>query len=193
MSALVTVDFHGDTLEAVQDPDGTIWVSIKRISDILGIDAVTQTYKLKRKAWATTGQRPVVAEDGKIRFVSVVDLDSLPGWLFTIDSMRVACGVRDKLIRYQRECAKVLADHFYGPRPARPSIPKLRLPHRDWELELFAHMRAFLVDLVQELAAVERMDKDLYAAAEKRDDRLRQTARRLDDLFGEDWHSVPNR
>jgi hypothetical protein len=39
-------------------------------------------------------------------------LDYLSGWLFGINATRVKEEVRDRLIRYQRECYKVLAEAF---------------------------------------------------------------------------------
>ena len=118
MSALATVDFHGDTLEAVKDKDGTIWVSIKRCCENLGLDRATQMLKLKKKDWAVRGQKPLTGPDGKIYEVDVIDLTTLPGWLFSIDSRRVKPEIKDKLVKYQRECAKVLADHFLGTKQA---------------------------------------------------------------------------
>lgn len=40
-------------------------------------------------------------------------LDYLNGWLFGVNANRVKEGIRDNLIRYQRECYRVLADAFY--------------------------------------------------------------------------------
>lgn len=54
----------------------------------------------------------VVAEDGKKREMTCLPLDMLNGWLFGIDANRVKPEIKDKVIAYQRECFKVLADHF---------------------------------------------------------------------------------
>jgi hypothetical protein len=48
--------------------------------------------------------------------MSMIDLDALPMWLATIESSRVAEPAREKLVRYQREAAAVLRDHFLGRR-----------------------------------------------------------------------------
>jgi hypothetical protein len=55
-----------------------------------------------------------VAEDGKEREMLFVHLDCLPMWLATIEASRVKEDVRPKLIAYQKECARVLRDHFFG-------------------------------------------------------------------------------
>jgi hypothetical protein len=52
-----------------------------------------------------------------------VTLKALPGWLFTIDENRVKPEARDDLIRFQEECAEVLADHFTRKHP--PALPAL--------------------------------------------------------------------
>lgn len=122
--SLVPVAFDGDVIETL--PDGErVWVGVRGVSESFGIDASTQIAKLKGHAWATVGLRPMVAEDGKIREVFCLDLDSFPMWLATIDAGRVADEARPKLIRYQREAARVLRDHFFGPPVPVGSAPPL--------------------------------------------------------------------
>jgi len=114
MSAMEIVQFHGSALEAVR-VDETVWVSVRRMCEALGLDESGQRQKLGDRArtpWATTGMTPSVAEDGKIREVFCLDLDSVPMWLATIDASRVAEASRPKVILFQRECAKALRDHF---------------------------------------------------------------------------------
>jgi len=75
---LVKINFYGDKLEAVEE-DGKVWASLIRFSDNLGIDPDGQRCKLKDKAWATIVTVTMVAEDGKQREVTMIDLDTLPG------------------------------------------------------------------------------------------------------------------
>ena len=112
-SVIVHVDFRGDTLDVVQDMDG-IWLPLKRVSEALGLNARAQIRRLQRQPWATAGLKPAVAEDGKTRELFCIHLDCLPMWLATIESSRVAPEIRDKLVHYQRECAQVLRNHFFG-------------------------------------------------------------------------------
>lgn len=51
-----------------------------------------------------------------------IHLDSLPMWLATIEASRVAEHVRSKLITYQKECARVLRDHFFGRQTVDASV-----------------------------------------------------------------------
>lgn len=110
---LVKVNFHGDELECVRDERG-VGVSLRRACENIGIDYSTQLAKLRSKHWAVVGQSPMTAGDGKTYDVVTISLESLPMWLATIDADRVAEEVRPKIELYQKECAKVLRDHFFG-------------------------------------------------------------------------------
>lgn len=117
-NSLVKVQFHGDTLDAVRDDGGTVWVSLRRCCENLGLSIDTQARKLKSKAWATTTEMMVDCPDGSQRSAFCIDLDTLPGWLFSIDARKVKEHVREKLARYQKEAARVLADHFFKRTPS---------------------------------------------------------------------------
>lgn len=116
MSELKTIRFDGDNLQVVRE-DAQVWVVLKRACEALGIDHDSQRKRLadrERCPWATTVIMTAVAEDGRNRELFCLDLDSLPMWLATIEVSRVRPEAREKLIHYQRECARVLRDHFFG-------------------------------------------------------------------------------
>lgn len=121
MSEITTIRFDGDNLQTVREGE-RVWVVLKRACEALGIEAHGQAEKLKEKAWATTQLICAVAEDGCNRELFCVDLDTLPMWLATIDVGRVRPEAREKLIAYQRECARVLRDHFFGGRTSSAEI-----------------------------------------------------------------------
>lgn len=118
---LVTVPFYGDSLEAVQDSSGQVWVSLRRCCDALGVTMQGQLEKLKQKPWCSIKEIVIHDAEGKSQPATVIDLDTLPGWLFSIHEMKVREDIRPKLVRFQREAAKVLADHFFHRRPAAPA------------------------------------------------------------------------
>lgn len=128
-----TVPFYGEHLDAIQDDKGTVWVSLLRCCENLGLAPDTQSRKLKGKVWATTTEMMVDSPDNSKRVVTCIDLDSLPGWLFSINARKVKESIREKVIRYQKECARVLRDHFFS---SRDRIAKL-------EAEI-AHLRSQL-------------------------------------------------
>lgn len=120
MNALVPFDFHGDALSCIEQ-DGRLWVAVKPVCAALGLADQAQATKLKAKPWA--GTTMIVAPSrGGPQEMFCVDLDSLPMWLATIEPARVRKEARPKLVIYQKECARVLRDHFFGRRPAAPAF-----------------------------------------------------------------------
>lgn len=118
--SIVKVQFHGDEVEAIPG-DGTVHVVIRRVCESLGIDHSAQLARLKRSPWACVVMMATqMPGDDQVRELACLDLDSLPMWLATIQPSRVRPEIRPKLEAYQRECARVLRDHFFGPRAAGP-------------------------------------------------------------------------
>lgn len=117
-------NFHGDDLDVARDGDG-VWVSVRRVCEALGVSVQSQSEKLAAKPWAVVRLILMTGPDGKNYETSCIHLDSLPMWLATIEPGRVGEGVREKLVRYQREAAAVLRDHFLGRRGAAPDISLL--------------------------------------------------------------------
>ncbi len=99
-----------------------MWLSLPQLCSNLGIDIASQVRRLRQKEWAVAVMMTATDARGIARETWCVHLDTLPMWLATIDVSRVAEKVRPKLIAYQKECAKVLADHFY--RRAAPVAPQ---------------------------------------------------------------------
>ncbi|MBN9119053.1 MAG: hypothetical protein J0I06_07820 [Planctomycetes bacterium] len=69
--------------------DGKVWVSLRRCCENLGLDVENQRKKLRAKAWAVAVENTATDPDGKTYTVTCVDLDTLPGWLFSIDPRKV--------------------------------------------------------------------------------------------------------
>lgn len=109
-----TVQFYEDQLQVVGDTREEAFVVLRPACEALGLDVDSQRNKLKAAAWATTAMITAVAEDGKPREMFCLHLDSVPMWLATIQPSRAFESSRPKLERYQREAAKVLAEHFLG-------------------------------------------------------------------------------
>lgn len=144
----------GDELAAA-NVDGTVWVSVRRMCEVLGLEESGQRQKLSdpsRTPWATTGVMPGVGADGRNREVFCLDLDSVPMWLATIDTSRVRPDAKAKVVLFQREAAKVLRDHFLAPKP-------MALPSRTE----FARM------LLAESERADRLEEEVKALAPKAD------------------------
>lgn len=165
---LVPVPVPGaDDLMAAQF-DGREWASLRHMCDSLGIDYVTQLRKLKGRSWATVGQKPMVAADGKVREMALVDSKTIPMWLATIDENRVSVEARPKLIAYQREARDALDSYFNKRLVAAPAVNQ------------FDVLRA----AIDQIEAAQREAAEARSLAER-------TEARLDAIEGKhDWFSA---
>jgi hypothetical protein len=89
------------------------------VCEALGINEWTQQRKLKERPWSRTVIMTVRDARGHNQDAFCVDLDTLPSWLTSIEPSKVKPKVRPRLEDFQRECARVLSEHFFGPRRAR--------------------------------------------------------------------------
>jgi len=140
LNAMTRVPFCGSTLDAV-NVDGTVWVSVRRACESLGLAMASQHEKLKTAPWATIRLIVTVAEDGKARELFCVDLDSLPMWLATIDASRVSDEARPKLVRFFGS-ARPAAPEYPSARAALPDLVSRAVVEGDWPL--VAHLASYL-------------------------------------------------
>jgi hypothetical protein len=122
MSALARVErfpFDGDELDVVPG-EGQAHVVIKRVCEALGVAFQRQLVKLRSDPAAVITMMVTTGPDGKTYRTACIDLRALPLWLAGIHLSKVKPAVRPKLLRYKRECADVLADHFLGKRRTMP-------------------------------------------------------------------------
>lgn len=116
MTKLTTIDFHDDTLFAVED-GANVFVAVKPISDGLGLKWSGQHDRLNRDPILAEGIRVTrMPSPGGEQETVCLRLDLLQGWLFGIDAARVKPEARDRVLAYKRECCAVLFAHFYGRR-----------------------------------------------------------------------------
>jgi hypothetical protein len=122
------IDFYGDTLTAALVADGTILVPLRPVVEGLGLVWSGQYERIQRD--------PVLSE--ALQFVRVTRTNSaggdptvlclplklLPGFLFGLNASRVKPELRERILRYQRECYDVLWNAFKAdilPTPAPPT------------------------------------------------------------------------
>ena len=118
------IDFYGDAITAalVKPNDQAapeVYVPVKPICDYLGISWVGQRERIMRDpvlSEVLKGIRvtriPLPKVGGGTQEALCLPLEFLPGWLFGVQANRVKVELRDKIIRYQRECFKVLSQAF---------------------------------------------------------------------------------
>jgi hypothetical protein len=122
------IAFYGDRVIAIKVEDGGIYIPIRPICDLMGLSWTGQYDRLQRDEVLSEEIaviRVTRTTDGatatQTNSMTCLPLDMLNGWLFGINTRRVKASVRPKLLQYQKECYRVLADAFMGDRvTARP-------------------------------------------------------------------------
>lgn len=119
MNQVQNISFHGQTV-SVFSQNNQHYVAMKPIVENIGLDWVSQHKKIQRSEIlnSTMVMMTIVAEDGKKREMLCLPLDYLNGWLFGVDAKRVKPEIRERLLTYQRECFRVLNNHFNQPKQA---------------------------------------------------------------------------
>ncbi|GAA0527149.1 hypothetical protein GCM10010172_04600 [Paractinoplanes ferrugineus] len=108
---IVRVPFQGTEIHTTL-VSGEPHVVIRPTLEGLGLDYSAQLKKLKTKSWATVATTATVAEDGKVREMTTVDLDTWAMLLANVDEHRVAPGSKQIVIDYQRESARALREYW---------------------------------------------------------------------------------
>lgn len=123
-----TVMFYEDEITAVLAEDGgrkVVYIPLRPLCDYLGMSWSGQRERVSRDPVLSDVMRFVrvtrTNTSGGNPNVLALPLDYINGWLFGINASRVKEEIREKLITYQRECYRVLADHFVTSAPSAPS------------------------------------------------------------------------
>ncbi len=119
-----TVIFYDDELTAVVVETAgrqVVYVPIRPICAYLGVAWSPQRRRINRdpvlsevvmSVTVTVTQTDPASKQRRTQEMLCLPLDYLNGWLFGINANRVKPAVRERLIRYQRECYRALADAF---------------------------------------------------------------------------------
>ena len=110
-----TILFYDDEITAVRTEEGHVYVPVRPIVERLGLSWSGQRERLVRDAGlskeAATVRVTRTEGDRQIgRELLCIPLDYLSGFLFGINADRVKPQYREDVIRYQRECYKVLSE-----------------------------------------------------------------------------------
>ena len=183
------VQFYGDTIIAVRVEEGDVFVPVRPICDLLGVDWSAQRRRIVRD--------PVMGAEAMSVAITATDIDpdsrrprssemlALPldyisGFLFGINADRVKPDVRERLIQYQRECYKVLAEAFTAGRlTADPSFDDLL--QADTPAAQAYKMARALMEMARQQLILEARLGDHTAQLAAHDDRLEQIESTLGD------------
>lgn len=115
-----SIDFYGESLIALRDLEGLIWVPLRRLCEAIGINLQGQLDRVERDPVLREEMRSVsvTLTDGRAFDMSCLPLKYVRAWLFGVNASRVRPAVRDKLIQYQREVIEIIDRHFTRPAPA---------------------------------------------------------------------------
>lgn len=125
------VEFYGDGIIAVRIADGSIHVPVRPICDLLGVDWAGQRRRINRDTVLSEEMRSVAVtsmEGDRLvtREMQCLPVDYISGFLFGINADRVKPELKERVVRYQRECYKVLAEAFQeGRLTADPTFDEL--------------------------------------------------------------------
>jgi len=110
--AVIAVPFHSQTLTAALI-NGIPHVAMKPICENIGLNWASQFSRIKRHPVMSKGVVMMATPSNSgIQEMLMLPLKMLNGWLFGVDSNRVAPEIKDRVIEYQEECFDVLANHF---------------------------------------------------------------------------------
>ncbi|MCB0020126.1 MAG: hypothetical protein KDE09_20185 [Anaerolineales bacterium] len=116
-----TVLFYDDEIKLVivhEKNEQKAYVPVRPICEFLGVAWSPQLRRINRDPILSDVASSVtvtVTETGQRGQMLCLPIDYLNGWLFGINANRVKESVKDRLLRYQRECYQVLAQAFTGP------------------------------------------------------------------------------
>ncbi|MDX1416657.1 MAG: phage antirepressor N-terminal domain-containing protein [Candidatus Promineifilaceae bacterium] len=107
------VEFYEDKVTAVRLATGEVFIPLRPIVEDLGLDWASQTRRINRDPVLAEVKGVVVTTTpGGQQEMLALPLDYLSGFLFGVNANRVKPEIRERVIRYQKECYKVLAEAF---------------------------------------------------------------------------------
>lgn len=107
------IRFYEDTVMAVVADDGTVYVPIRPMCELIGVAGNAQLRRIQRDpVLSETCTTVTVVQGGQRRQMIAVPLSHLNGWLFGISANRVKEEIRDAVIRYQKDCYNILYEAF---------------------------------------------------------------------------------
>lgn len=129
-----TVEFYGDEIKGVvirpHLAGRQVFVPIKLLSDFLGVSWSTQRRRVVNDPVLSREIETIlISTPGGPQEALCLPLDMINGWLFGINPNRVKDEIRERLIRYQQECYRVLAAAFQAPAATDPLSQVEELGH----------------------------------------------------------------
>lgn len=166
-----TIIFYGDEIPAAVVVSSTrgghrIYVPIRPLCEFLGVSYRAQRRRIDRDPVLSEVVTEVRLETaGGPQAMPCLHLDYLNGWLFSISAASVKEEIRDRVIRYQKECYQVLRDAFQEPGAGDPLAQVEQLGHA--LITLAREQREFDRRLSQTDARVDDVEQRVVAIEER--------------------------
>lgn len=126
MNQVQNVSFYGQTIPVFAQ-NNRYYVAMKPICENIGLDWRAQRKRIIRHDVMAEGVVMMTTpSSGGEQQTLCLPLDYLNGWLFGVEASRVKPEIRESLLRYQRECFRVLNEYF-NPKAEQPK-PTEALP-----------------------------------------------------------------
>lgn len=115
------VIFYEDELVAIRADDGHIYVSVRHLSDALGLNPTGQIRRIKRQAILDRAcHKGYIITPGGPQSANWLRVDLVPIFITGLNTNSVREDIRQKLQRFQEEAAKVLWEAFQQGRLTSP-------------------------------------------------------------------------
>jgi hypothetical protein len=156
------IEFYGDYLIAIYDGE-TVWVAVKPIIENLGLKWEGQYRKIMADPVLSQviDEKSITARDGKKYMSLCLPLEYINGLLFKINPNKIPNPqVREKVIRYQKECYKALYEYFIADRVKRAYSFEEFARWMELEMEMMKTKSKSLEKAARLINAVVRATKD---------------------------------
>ncbi len=105
------IQFHGDTIYSIEH-DGQPYTPVRPIVENMGLDWASQSVKLQRSKERWGVVIITTPSKGGNQGHLCIPVRKLPGFLATINPLKVGNKLRPKIVKYQNECDDVLWDYW---------------------------------------------------------------------------------
>ena len=155
-----TVLLYDDELVAVKGKDGQIYVSVRHLSDALGLNPTGQIRRIRRQKVLTKGlfKGDILSPKGR-RATNLLRVDLIPLFLSGISTNSVREDLQLKLELFQEEAAKVLWEAFQDGRLSTdPKFSELLKNEQNPSVQAYRMAQAIMQMAQQQIILEGRID-----------------------------------
>jgi len=109
------VKFNNTEIVCVVE-NSKVYVAIRPIAESIGLNPGKATQGIKNDSIlnSVSTLRGIHDASNRIQNMLCLPIEYMHGWLFSIDDKKVKAEVRENLLKYKKDCYKILFDHFFG-------------------------------------------------------------------------------